>query len=119
VGLDFAREYNISSAEDARERRLKIADVYCDRRSGHCFYGMCGLELLGRIGVVRLAFRNLLRWVFLVFWELSDRFVNAKSLVGVCREERLIVSQGMRLELFLNLRRNEDVLAEDLLVRIE
>ena len=117
--MDFAREYNTSSAEDAWEGRLKIADVYCDRRSGHCFYGMCGLELLGRIRVVRLALRDLLRWIFLVFWELSDRFVNAKSLVGVRREERLIVSQGMCLELFLNLRRNEDVLAEDLLVRIE
>ena len=117
--MDFAREYNTSSAEDAWEGRLKIADVYCDRRSGHCFYGMCGLALLGRIRVVRLALRDLLRWVFLVFWELSDRFVNAKSLVGVRREERLIVSQGMCLELFLNLRRNEDVLAEDLLVRIE
>ena len=117
--MDFAREYITSSAEDAWEGRLKIADDYCDRRSGHCFYGMCGLELLGRIRVVRLALRDLLRWVFLVFWELSDRFVNAKSLVGVRREERLIVSQGMRLELFLNLRRNEDVLAEDLLVRIE
>ena len=117
--MDFAREYNTSSAEDAWEGRLKIADVYCDRRSGHCFYGMCGLELLGRIRVVRLALRDLLRWVFLVFWELSDRFVNAKSLVGVRREEWLIVSQGMCLKLFLNLRRNEDVLAEDLLVRIE
>ena len=117
--MDFAREYNTSSAEDAREGRLKIADVYCDRRSWHCFYGMCGLELLGRIRVVRLALRDLLRWVFLIFWELSYRFVNAKSLVGVRREERLIVSKGMCLELFLNLRRNEDVLAEDLLVRIE
>jgi hypothetical protein len=116
--LDFAKEYNTSSAEDAREGRFKIADVYCNRRSGHCFYGMCGLELLGRIRVFR-PLSDLFRWVFLVNWELSNRFVNAKSLVRVRREERPIVSEGMLLELFLNFRRNEGVLAEDLLVLIE
>lgn len=80
---------------------------------------MCGLKLLRRVGVIRLALRNLLRGIFFVFWELSNRFVNAKSLVGVRREEGLIVHRLMNFFLFFCLWRNGDVFTIHFNVRVE
>lgn len=80
---------------------------------------MCGLELLRRIRVVGLALGNFLRRVLFVFRELSNRFVDAKSLVGVRGEEWLIVRVRVHLVFLLNLRRNLHILAEDLLIRVK